>query len=262
MNRIITGFICFALFISVNSQIVQLTINEPNMSTDLNNLTIDAEGLPSDFEIEEVLWVVNNNSQALTLQCKKTEINVLSGTENITCWVICPAIYDLAGANPIAFVTVGGNVMTETIGAGDTIKTFSAHYKPMNLDGCSLLKYEWYDENDLMTPLANISIRFLHTTGPCSLSINESIENDNINIYPNPADDYMRIELEGNILLSNSAKLSIYDIIGKEVFSINASALLSGNVELKTDQFKQGVYIVCLSENDRSIITKRLVINH
>ena len=48
---------------------------------------------------------------------------MLSGTENITCWKICPSSYDVAGTNPSSFVTVAGVQMSETIGALDTNKS-------------------------------------------------------------------------------------------------------------------------------------------
>jgi hypothetical protein len=255
--------ISFSLFFSsVNSQLL-ISVFEPNQTVDLNNGNIDVTGLASEFELTKYLWLVNEGAQAITLKCKKTEIDMLAGTENVTCWKICPATYDVAGSNPSAFVTVSGVQMTETLGALDTNKSFSAHYKPMNLDGCSLLKYEWFDENDLSTPLASINIRFIHTTGACGVAINEStLRQSSFQVYPNPANENVSIQIEGSPSQLENTVLKIHDVIGKEVFSVKASSLQSGLLNLETSTFNQGIYLVTLSKEETPIFTKRLIISH
>ncbi len=249
-------------FLSVKSQSI-LKVYEPNQSVNINNANIDVEGLSSDFELTKYLWIVNEGAQAITLKCKKTEMDMTTGTENITCWKICPSSYDVAGANPSSFVTVGGVEMTETLGSLDTNKSFSAHYKPMNIDGCSLIKYEWYDENDLNTSLASINIRFIHTTGSCTVDLNESFLSDaSIQIYPNPANENVSIQINGSSSFLDNTVLKVHDVIGKEVLSINTSTIQSGLLNLETSSFNQGIYLVTLSKYDAPISTQRLVISH
>ena len=260
------SLIVFSLLIitSINAQISQLVILESkNLTLDKNGTTIDETGLASDFEIDKVLWVVNPNSQALTLKCKKTEIDMLAGTEIVTCWQICPSTFDVAGSNTPAFVSVGGVEMTETAGPNDTIKSFSAHYNPMNLDGCSIIKYEWYDENDLNTALASVNIRFIHSaTGSCSASINEKIDYS-FDIFPNPANKSINITLDDNINTNDNISLDIYDIIGKKVFSNDIKSLNNKNqISLSTVNLIQGVYLVSISSNGNTIATNRLMIEH
>jgi len=260
------SLIVFSLLIitSINAQILPLEILETkNLTLDQNGATIDEIGLASDFEIYKGLWVVNPNSQAITLKCKKTEIDMISGTESVTCWNICPSTWDVAGANTPAFVSVGGVEMTETAGANDTIKTFSAHYKPMNFDGCSMLKYEWYDENNLNTALASVNIRFIHSaTGACSASINENIDYS-FDIFPNPANKSINITLDDNINTNDNISLDIYDIIGKKVFSSDIKSLNNKNqISLSTANLRQGVYLVSISRNGNTIATNRLMIEH
>ena len=262
MKKIIS-ILSISLFITVVNAQISLSVYEPNQSVDLNNGSVDVTGLASQFELVKYLWIVNEGAQAITLKCKKTEIDMLTGTENITCWKICPSAYDVAGSNPSAFVTVSGVQMTETIGALDTNKSFSAHYKPMNIDGCSLIKYEWYDENDLNTPLASINIRFIHTTGTCSISVGEaSLTNASFKIYPNPANENVNIQIDGISSQLKNTVLKIHDVIGKEVLSINTSAIQSGLLNLETMRFNQGIYLVTLSKEDMPIFTQRLIINH
>jgi len=252
-----------AAIISINAQISPLIILETtHLTLDKNGATISEYGLAGDFEIDKSLWVVNPNGQAITLKCKKTEIDMLAGTESVTCWQICPSNFDVAGANTPAFVTVGGVQMTETAGANDTIKSFSAHYKPMNLDGCSMIKYEWYDENDLNTALASVSIRFIHSaTGSCLASINKNIDYS-FDIFPNPANKSINISLNNNINTNDKISIEIYDLIGKKVLSSNLNNINRNQVSLNTENLKQGVYLVSISKNGNTVTTNRLMIEH
>jgi len=252
------------IIVGINAQTIPLVILEPNLSVDINGDTIDEHGLASDFEIDKTLWVVNPNTQAITLKCKKTEIDMCAGTKNVTCWKTCPSTWDIAGANTPAFVSVGGVQMTETAGPNDTIKTFSAHYKPMNLYCCSMIKYEWYDQNNLNTALASVYIRFIHTaTGTCTpASINENIDYS-FDIFPNPANKSINITLDDNINTNDNISLDIYDIIGKKVFSSDIKSLNNKNqILLSTAKLIQGVYLVSISRNGNTIATNRLMIEH
>ena len=261
MKKIISIFNILLIFNVLSAQ-TTLSVFEPNQTVDLNNGNVDVVGLASAFDLTKYLWIVNESNQAVTLKCKKTEIDVLSGTENITCWKICPSSYDVAGTNPSSFVTVAGVQMSETIGALDTNKSFTAHYKPMNLDGCSLLKYEWYDENDLTTPLASINIRFIHTTGNCTVGDNRLILNDpTLKIFPNPANEKVNIQVNGTAAQLANTTLTLHDVIGKEVMSINANSLGS-SFTIETNDFNQGIYIVSLNKDNAPIYTHRLIINH
>ena len=251
------------IIVGINAQTIPLVILEPNLTVDINGDTIDEHGLASAFEIDKTLWVANPNNQAITIKCKKTEIDMLAGTENITCWGICPSTFDPAGTNTPAFVTVGGVEMTETAGAQDTIRSFSAHYKPMNLDGCSMIKYEWYDQNNLNTALASVYIRFIHTaTGVCTpANINENIDYS-FDIFPNPANKSINIILNKNINTNDKISIDIYDLIGKKVLSADIKNLNNNQISLPTENLKQGVYLVSISKNGNTVTTNRLMIEH
>lgn len=234
----------------------QLKIVETSdLITDVNQTTLEEIGQSSDNELIKVVWVINTGSTTLTLKCKKTEIDVLANTMNTTCWVLCPSIYDWAGGVPSGFVTLGGNQMTETVAPGDTIKSFAGHYKPENLDGCSLFRYDWYDENDLNTSLADINIRYIHTTGTCTAGVEENASSTIVKLSPNPANDNVAINIEG---LSNYSDISIeiYDMLGKRVSVItNVGETNFVNVE----SFKKGFYFVSIKREGTLIRTSKLI---
>lgn len=234
----------------------QLKIVETgDLSTDINQTEVEEIGLSTDLELEKVVWVINTGSTTLTLKCKKTEIDVLAGTMNTTCWKLCPSVYDWAGGVPSGFVTLGGSQMTEMVAPGDTVKSFAGHYKPENLDGCSLFMYDWYDENDLNTALATINVRYIHTTGTCTASVQESDNNVVINLVPNPASQSVNINMDG-VDDFNNISVEVYDMLGKKVGSI--SQITNVNT-LNIEDYNKGIYFVSVLRNGVLIRTSKLI---
>ncbi|MEC8968562.1 MAG: T9SS type A sorting domain-containing protein [Bacteroidota bacterium] len=266
MKKLVLFFVIFFMSFAVNAQI---SIVEPSdLTTDLNNTTIDKSGNPSDFEIVKYLWLINNGTENLSLKCKKIEVDVLAGTENVTCWKICPMAYDVAGVNPSAFISVGGVQMIEdfdpsgSASGNDTVRSFSGHYKPMNLDGCSLMRYEFYNVNDLNTAIASINIRFIHSSGPCTVSDNSIHDLIEFKLFPNPASDVLVIQLDG--LHNNQSNLtySVVDVIGKTVIKGQLNTLSNRSSEMDVSDLNQGVYLVSLSDGQNTLQTQRLIIKH
>ena len=234
----------------------QLKIVEvADLASDVNQATIEEIGQASDNEIIKVIWVINTGTTALTVKCKKTEIDVLSGTMNTTCWKLCPSVYDWAGAVTSGIVTLGGNQMIETVAPGDTIKSFAGHYKPENIDGCSLFKYDWYDENDLNTALASVNVRFIHTTGTCTAGVEESDVNVAIKLLTNPASQKVNIKMSGVVDFSDFS-IEVYDMLGKKVSSI--SQITTSNT-LNIEEYNKGLYFISIMRNGVLIKTSKLI---
>ncbi|MDX2361911.1 MAG: T9SS type A sorting domain-containing protein [Crocinitomicaceae bacterium] len=93
----------------------------------------------------------------------------------------------------------------------------------------------------------------------CSLAINE-VENLELNVYPNPVNDILTIELTLN---SNDAVIELVDMKGKVVYAHTNSltAGQSNSVELSTTSFEEGIYTLRISSND-SIAQERIVVIH
>ena len=143
------------------------------------------------------LFVINTSSSSLTMVCTRTEVDGLAGTQNSTCWQVCPETLN-TGAKPNYTVNISGVNLEETAAAGDTITSFAGHYYPSGLDGCSLFKYEWSDATS-GTVYGEVYVRFIHlTSGTCTAS-NEEIAVD-FDVYPNPANDNLNIQLSDSYL--------------------------------------------------------------
>ncbi len=87
----------------------------------------------------------------------------------------------------------------------------------------------------------------------------KEIENDksnNITIYPNPAKDYVNIAISTQ--LGSTACLSMYDMLGKEVYRTN-NVLNNGSIRFPTDKIANGIYTLNIIMNNKCYIEKLVV---
>lgn len=223
----------------------------------VNNETIEVVG--DDDDMSAALYVVNNTDTELNLKCRLIELNVLSGTSNSTCWVICP-LPVLAGENPERIISFNGTELVDVIAVSDTGGTFTPHYYHNDVQGCSLFKYEIYDSSDESTILATVQVRFVHTTsGVCSdVSVAEEFSNNIVmNAFPNPIVNNATIEYELPYMGSSNS-LVVYDMLGSIVadFPINSK---EGRVNISSDNFKAGVYFYALQIDNETLMSKKLI---
>jgi hypothetical protein len=76
--------------------------------------------------------------------------------------------------------------------------------------------------------------------------------NDKTNIYPNPSDDIINIEIE-NI---NNARLEIYNVNGTLLFS---KTLHSESEKIDMSGFSEGLYLVKVKQEEVLIVEKVVV---
>lgn len=79
----------------------------------------------------------------------------------------------------------------------------------------------------------------------------ENVENNGINMYPNPVHDQLIINTMEPI-----NELRIFDMAGKMIYS---AMDLGNDIELNTSEFQKGVYFVKIRSNDEEI-TKKIII--
>ena len=76
-----------------------------------------------------------------------------------------------------------------------------------------------------------------------------------IKIYPNPANDIMNIDIN-EIDHTQPLQLTIYDVLGKTVYSSSLSQMLN---TFNTSHWIKGVYTMSLSQNQNSIYKKIII---
>ena len=85
-----------------------------------------------------------------------------------------------------------------------------------------------------------------------TVDVNEYQENT-YNIYPNPADNYVRI------VGDNIRTVNIYNCLGALVDSFETN---DNNLEISTSKYNTGIYFINIQQNNGETSTKKLVITH
>jgi len=83
-------------------------------------------------------------------------------------------------------------------------------------------------------------------------SINENIEKNNLlNVFPNPANEFINIFVE-NFDLTN-ATIELIDYSGKIIFQEN---ITSNIIKLNTENFSTGIYVIRLTSTNKTLLSK------
>ncbi|MFN6039716.1 MAG: DUF4397 domain-containing protein [Bacteroidota bacterium] len=102
----------------------------------------------------------------------------------------------------------------------------------------------------LIAVLADGTVIILSNT----TSINETVKNDVVNMYPNPASDMVNLNLKSGQI--NEVKF--FDATGREVLNMNSSKLNAGN-SVDVSSLTKGIYSVIINSNE-GVVTKKLII--
>jgi hypothetical protein len=130
--------------------------------------------------------------------------------------------------------------------------------------------YQWVDCNNAYAPIAgatnityvapsNGSYAVIITVGSCSdtsacqviTSISGISVNNQIQIYPNPANEF--IFIDG---VNPMSKIEMYDAIGKLIITEKA---ISNSIKLNTNNLDEGVYFIRITSNE-SVLNKKVII--
>jgi hypothetical protein len=84
--------------------------------------------------------------------------------------------------------------------------------------------------------------------------ITENSFASSINLFPNPADNHLTIDLGSN---NKKAEVTITDITGKIIYTTTANE--TNKIELNTGEFAEGMYIVKI-QSGKFISTKKLIV--
>jgi len=84
-------------------------------------------------------------------------------------------------------------------------------------------------------------------------SVNDLTADLNVNVYPNPATDFVNIQTNFEI-----KSLKVVNYVGQVVFDQIIGQI---NYQINTSNFGSGMYFVQIETNDGTVVTKRLTIN-
>jgi bacillopeptidase F (M6 metalloprotease family) len=125
---------------------------------------------------------------------------------------------------------VGGNVNIRFVLASDGFQEYDGFY---------------FDDITITTIL------------PGTNSIDETAEGSILSVTPNPATDYIYVNIQNS---SANGKIKVYDTLGKIVYqqNINGSA---ASVKIPVNDLKQGVYFIRLENNAGNSAPVKMVKN-
>lgn len=88
---------------------------------------------------------------------------------------------------------------------------------------------------------------------PCTVSIEENSLENQINIYPNPANDYININDNS---FQNLLNITIYNTIGQILYT--KQNITSNNLQIDISNYNSGLLFIKIESNKQSIIYKLL----
>ncbi len=238
MKKILLS-ICIALItISGFSQVASL-YGEVNMVTGT---------VANDPELQVSWEVINATSGTLDFGCKRMGVQEVPGATNQFCWgTIC---------SPFG---TGNGVSSEivTLAASESTSSFYAHYRHNGNPGQSIIRYCWYDVNNVTNEYC-FNVNYC-VDSECIVSVAERASVGQIDkISPNP------INNTGNITYSflsvpNSGKLTIYNMVGSIVKQVTLTKK-AGAVIINANDFENGIYFCNIENGGKVFETKRFVI--
>ena len=86
-------------------------------------------------------------------------------------------------------------------------------------------------------------------------SVWSDIKGNSPEVYPNPVNDKLRIEMTTQADIHEPCQLTLYDVLGKIKFSQN----IYGSSVIDVSDLKDGVYILSISKDSRKILNRRVI---
>jgi subtilisin-like proprotein convertase family protein len=81
---------------------------------------------------------------------------------------------------------------------------------------------------------------------------------ENILVYPNPSSGIFNVKL--NSFIDSDIKISVYDILGREVLQNSFNTISDFNEEIDISNANTGTYLMTIS-SERGKVTRRIIIN-
>lgn len=192
--------------------------------------------------------VTNNSGNSLSVKCIRTNVDVVSGSENTLCW-----------GGECAETGTGYSYTSNdptVITAGATVTEFSGDYKANGNEGISIIRYRFFDMNAVSD-----SICFYAKFNATAIGIKESLNTIEVSdAYPNPANSYTYIAYK-SLNDNNSAKITVSNLLGQTVISIPVTDK-TGKIKIETAHLDNGIYFYSFSVQDSEVYTKKLVVRH
>ncbi len=238
MKRLILSvFILGALATSLKGQNLGLSWLSGNIA---NGSTIDVSGDVNSM-LDVYIFVHNIGVSALEVKVRKENISVIPGSSNMFCFAS-----QCFGDNTLVSVD-SVNILPSGVDS-----TFSGEYFPFGNEGATIIRYTFFNINDL-DDTASVFVRY---TG--SLSTPEFSGSALSTPYPNPASDRVFLNYYPDIT-NGMRKVIIRDLTGRIV----REAVVpegQGVLEIELAGIDNGIHFYSYFNGQDLVFTRKLVI--
>jgi hypothetical protein len=225
---------------------IRATENGLPVGNDISGTTVMIS-VSSDELVARTFAVTNVSGETGNYKIKRLRITEVPGWEDGLCWGPYPdptfvgQCYPASGMTTNPWITPNSAPM-DNGGNGNIISDIHT-----NGSGCGHYRYYVLKGN---ATIDSIDVEVCST-----LSIEEPQEEPGMTAYPNPANNYLNVNITG---IGGTADLRITDVLGKLVYSDEVSSAK----KIDVSNFKNGVYLVTVLERGTVIQTRRIVVKH
>ncbi|MEN8927309.1 MAG: hypothetical protein ABF240_00420, partial [Flavobacteriales bacterium] len=183
----IAAIACFSSSIAQN-----IELRNFNGTAIINGQTLTVVDTIENDVLQDIQLDIDATSKytaSTNIKVKKIEMTSTAPlSENAICWGVCtPNV--VWGSSPTVLSPQIPMSLNQKI-------TFNGHYYPKLQEGISTFKYVWFDVNNIIDStfiIVNYDMR-----NPNAVSVKEISKETSINVYPNPARDFINVSLKSN----------------------------------------------------------------
>jgi hypothetical protein len=189
------------------------------------------------------IWITNNSSDVIGIKAKKTELSIISGSDNYFCsWTSC--------YQPDTYVTPDSLPLP----GGETNKAFTADYESNGNVGKSTVMYTFYNSQKANDSIAVI-VNYIAGSA-VGIESNEPVITLS-NAYPNPVKD--AFYLDYNFSKVNTARVELINVIGS-IVKVQELHDMNGKARIDISDLNNGVYFYSLIIDGNKYISKKLIV--
>lgn len=251
-------FVVFATFLLSSSGWSQYGVYHEGSCGAVSGSSVDISGgvysennIPVGESVEVKLYFKNMSGSTQIVSVKRTKINVPSVWTGTMCWLTCNVIDTLFEGgcyDDAQMLTNPWTCSTITI-QNDSVAELKNDYDVVDIEGGGLYRYHFMSGNTILDSVD------VHINATAAVDELESDFQASVSAYPNPASSEVLLNTVG---LSNDYSVRVTDVLGKVVYADEAGAIK----KIDISNFKNGVYLISVSEKGEAIQTRRIVVKH
>jgi hypothetical protein len=253
MKKISLFFASFLLGFVSSGQQYSLFVEQSCSDVGVNSVDIlgGTHAISSNgIEFLDVSFYLKNNSgSSQTIQLSRSDICVDPAWVNHLVWE--PACHDpLFSGMHVSDNTINNNWQSQPlIVQQDSLARIVAELSFNSVNSNGVYRSYIYASNTLIDSVD------LKINGGCYLEGFEAEQFYELVVYPNPADEQLTLSTSG---LTSSALIRLTDVSGKMV----REEVINSEASLRTDDLKDGVYLITIIDTSTTVQTRRIVVKH